>query len=80
MHWKILNSSETHWSHTWRNRDHVSLLLIDDYWLFIWFCFICLAAMMYRPEDLMNGAQADGAFGKRTDVDHVFLRFGRSNR
>ncbi|KAL7031076.1 hypothetical protein ACKWTF_006892 [Chironomus riparius] len=32
------------------------------------------AALMVRSEDLVNNP---GIAGKRTDVDHVFLRFGR---
>lgn len=32
------------------------------------------AALLYRTEDLSG---ASGGTGKRTDVDHVFLRFGR---
>ncbi|XP_055641320.1 dromyosuppressin [Toxorhynchites rutilus septentrionalis] len=31
------------------------------------------AALLYQGEDLL----APGSNGKRTDVDHVFLRFGR---
>lgn len=31
------------------------------------------SAIMYRPDDLAMGPGT----GKRTDVDHVFLRFGR---
>lgn len=34
------------------------------------------ATLMFRPEELIGGA----ATGKRTDVDHVFLRFGRKRR
>ncbi|XP_055305744.1 dromyosuppressin [Sitodiplosis mosellana] len=32
------------------------------------------AALLYRPEDLTS---PNSPAGKRTDVDHVFLRFGR---
>lgn len=31
-------------------------------------------ALLYKPEDLNS---PNSPAGKRTDVDHVFLRFGR---
>ncbi|XP_059620936.1 dromyosuppressin [Phlebotomus argentipes] len=34
------------------------------------------SALMFRPEDLASLTSAQLG-GKRTDVDHVFLRFGR---
>lgn len=34
------------------------------------------SGLMFRPEELVGGP----ATGKRTDVDHVFLRFGRKRR
>ena len=34
------------------------------------------SSLMFRPEELV-GSQGTG---KRTDVDHVFLRFGRKRR
>lgn len=34
------------------------------------------SGLMFRPEDLVGGPGT----GKRTDVDHVFLRFGRKRR
>jgi hypothetical protein len=40
---------------------------------FLFFSFFP-TALMVRGEDLANPG---GMAGKRTDVDHVFLRFGR---
>lgn len=34
------------------------------------------SGLMFRPEELVGGQGT----GKRTDVDHVFLRFGRKRR
>lgn len=36
--------------------------------------FFSILALLYKPEDLTS---PNSPAGKRTDVDHVFLRFGR---